>query len=310
MNPRALALLVLPACVVTSSNVNVGQVPRAAMPFSTAAPTSGLVEVTAGASALPTVTKAKTTYYGSGAEIPQSQMRAEARIRVLENGFIGLIYEHGFGHKAVDPALPPVDHGNTSGFGLMIGGSIKLNPTEHFSIGWTATAMRWEVPYDQYSRVTLETNGHVTYIGQGTRSDSDTTRTLGLGLWPSYRAGQVRIFGGGYFTQRPTVHLFTSDSAYITESSIGASSEDVVDNDQVDLVLGAGVEYAVNRALSFTAIVNDEVIGNVMRTGPSIQLALSVRLGERRSAPPASGTQPPAQMGPPAPTGPPGASYP
>jgi hypothetical protein len=199
---RIVALLaVTPACLIESRNVNIGQVPRANIPFATAAPTSGVAELTAGASSLPSVANAKSTNRGSGAEVPKVQGRAEARIRVTDALFIGGVYEHGFGHQQVDESLPALRSGNVSGFGLMFGGTITPNESSPWRIGWTANAMRWTVPYDQYSTVTVSALGFVTGVSQFQSSSSDTTETLGFGLWPSYAFGQLRLFGGGYATQ-------------------------------------------------------------------------------------------------------------
>lgn len=274
-------LATAPGCLFTSNNVNVGQVPRATMPFATGAPDTGVAELTAGASALPSVTKPKSTSLGSGAELPDAQIRAEGRFRLTNNFYLGAMYERGVGHRQVDPALPTLSSGNVSGFGVLLGGSIPLGADPNLRLGWTATATHWTVPYDQYSTVTLDVLGHVVGVAQVVSSDTGSTSTLGLGLWPSYKFGQLRVFGGGYLTQRPTVHLFTKDSTYIDPLLVASASQDVVDNDEVDLVVGAGAEYLVTPELSLTAIANQEVLGSVMRLGPSLQLGISVRIGDR-----------------------------
>lgn len=217
----------------------------------------------------------------SGAEVPAAQVRGEARIRVTDHAFIGAMYEQGLGHERVDDRLPEVKDGHVRGFGAMFGGSFA-NAGSNVSIGWTITAMRWTVPYDQYSTVTTDVAGHPLGVSNQESSDTGSTTTFGLGLWPSWRSGQLRVFGGGYVTQRPTVHLFTTDTTYIDPVTIHTESEDVVDASELDAVLGAGVEYAYEQ-LSLTAMISQEVVRSVMSTGPTVQLAISVRLGERAS---------------------------
>lgn len=302
------ALLALaPACIIESRNVNIGQTPRASVPFATAAPTSGVVGITAGASALPTVTGEKSTDRASGAEVPDTQARAELVFRPTKRFFIGGVYERGFGHQVVDESLPAQRNGNVSGFGMILGGTLAADPSSNFSLGVNATFMRWSVPYDQYTTATVDFAGIVTAVSQYQSTDMDSTATFGLGMWPAYTFGQLRVFGGGYATQRPTVHLFTKDTTVIGPV-ITSDEEDVIGNDAIDLVLAAGIEYAVSKEFSLTAMINQEVLGSVMRTGPSVQLAASVRLGEhradrRRDDVPL--TTPPAYAPPPGP--PPGA---
>lgn len=309
-----VALVALaPACIIESRNVNVGQVNRASVPFTSAAPTSGIVGLTAGASSMPTVTNVKSTNRSSGAEVPDTQGRVELMFRATKNFFLGAVYEQGFGHQVVDESLPASRNGNVSGMGVMFGGTLAADPSSNFSLGVNATMMRWTVPYDQYTTATVDFAGIVTGVSQYMSSDSDSVGTLGLGLWPSYKAGQLRIFGGGYVTQRPTVHLFTKDTTVIGPV-ITSEEEDVIGNEAVDLVLAAGVDIAFSKEFSLTAIINQEVLGSIMRTGPSLQLAATIRLGEHpadRHRPAMDGTPAPYSPAPypPAP-GPAPAPYP
>lgn len=288
-----LALLALaPACIIESRNVNIGQVPRASVPFANAAPSTGVAALTAGASSLPTVTNPKNKDNTSGAEVPDTQARGEVIFRPTKRFFIGGVYERGFGHQVVDESLPSSRNGNVSGFGLILGGTLVADPSSSFSLGVNATMMRWTVPYDQYTTATFNFAGEVIGVDQYMTSDADATATFGLGLWPAYTMGQLRVFGGGYITQRPTVHLFTKDTTVIGPVS-SHDEEEVIGNEAIDLVLAAGIEYAVSKEFTLTAIINQEALGQVMRTGPSLQLAASVRLGEhsadrRRSDAPAT----------------------
>jgi hypothetical protein len=296
-----LLAFTLGACTFTSHNVNVGQVPHAAMPFATAAPASGVADLTAGGS-VPTIGPSSTDD-NSGAEVPAAQVRGEARIRITDDLFIGTMYEQGVGHASVNDRLPAVKSGHVYGFGAMFGGSFATAGS-NVSIGWTVTAMRWTIPYDKYSMVNVDLAGHPIGVANEQSSDTGATTTFGLGIWPSWRSGQLRVFGGGYLTQRPTVHLFTTDTTYIDPLVIHTDSEDVVGHEAVDAVLGAGVEYAYER-LSLTAMISQEVVRSVMRTGPSVQFAVSVRLGERASDRKRPSSPPP----PPSPIAPPSAIY-
>ena len=272
------SLVVTPACAIESHNVNIGQVPRATVPFANTAPTSAFT-LTAGVSALPTVATPERTDDRSGAEVPAAQGRGELIIRPKKDLYVGVAYEQGFGHQAVDADLPTVHQGNVHGAGFLVGGTLFADPSSNFSLGTNLTAMCWTVPYDQYSTVTVDVLGHVS-VGQSTRSTTDTTCTLGLGLWPSYRFGELRVFGGGYLTQRPTVHMYTTD---VIGAVDGSGIAQVIDNDSIDFVLAVGAEYELSRDLALTAIINQEALGSTMRTGPTLQLAVSLRLGEHAS---------------------------
>lgn len=280
MRPLHIAVLLatVPACIIESRNVNVGQVNRASVPFANTAPTSGIVSMTAGASSLPSVTEATSTDRASGAEVPDTQGRVELVFRPRKRFYIGGVYERGFGHQVVDESLPATRTGNVAGFGMIIGGTLVADPSSPFSLGINATLMSWAVPYDQYTTATVDFAGIVTGVSQYMSSDSDSTGTFGLGLWPSYNLGTVRLFGGGYVTQRPTVHLFTRDTTVIGPV-IETDEEDVIGNEAIDLVVAAGIEVNITKELSFTGIITQEVLGSIMRTGPSLQLGLSVRLG-------------------------------
>lgn len=310
MRTQLLALLALaPACVIESRNVNIGQVPRASVPFVNTAPSHGVVALNAGASSLPTVTNPRSTNTASGAEVPDTQARGELILRPRKNFYFGAVYERGFGHQVVDDSLPASRSGNVSGFGMILGGTLSADPSSPFSLGVNVTAMRWSVPYDQYTTATIDFAGLVSGVSQFESSDVDSTGTLGLGLWPSYTFGELRVFGGGYITQKPTVHLFTRDTT-VVGVVITSDEQDVIGNEAVDLVLAGGVEYSVTPELAITAIINQEVLGSTMRTGPSIQLAASIRLGHhsadhRREPDPVA---PPPAMPPAAPYPPPAPS--
>ncbi len=262
---------------------------------------------------MPTVTTPKNTDNTSGAEVPDTQIRGELVFRPTKRFFIGAVYEQGLGHQRVDQTLPELRTGNVSGAGLILGGTLAADPSSPFSMGVNLTLMRWSVPYDQYTTATFDFAGILTGVSQYQTHDEDSTGTIGVGLWPSYSFGQARVFGGGYITQRPTVHLFTKDTTVIGPVS-SHDEEEVIGNEAIDLVLAAGVEIALSKEFSLSAIINQEVLGATMRTGPSLQLAASVRLGEHsadRKRPP----QDPAPMytpGPytPAPPPPAPAPYP
>jgi hypothetical protein len=303
-------LAVAPACIIESRNVNVGQVPRASVPFANTAPTHGVVALNAGASSMPTVTDATSTNRASGAEVPDTQARGELIFRPTRRFYVGGVFERGFGHQVVDESLPASRSGNVTGFGMIFGGTLIADPSSNFSLGLNVTLMNWSVPYDQYTTATVDFAGIVTGVSQYMSSDTDSTGTIGLGLWPSYTFGELRLFGGGYVTQKPTVNLFTKDTT-VVGPVITSDEEDVIGNDAVDLVLAAGAEYSITPEFAITAIINQEVLGSTMRTGPSIQLAASIRLGkhtaDRRREDPV--VVPPPPMAPP-PGPPPSAPYP
>lgn len=312
-------LAITPACLIESRNVNVGQVNRASVPFASTAPTNGIVSLTAGASALPTVTEVTSTDRASGAEVPDTQGRVELLFRARKNFYIGGVFEQGFGHQVVDESLPASRNGNVSGFGMILGGTLAADASSPFSLGVNVTLMNWTVPYDQYTTATVDFAGIVTGVSQYMSSDSDTTGTIGLGLWPSYNFGNLRVYGGGYVTQRPTVHLFTRDTT-VVGPIITSEEEDVIGNEAIDLVVAAGVEINVSKEVSFTGIITQEVLGSIMRTGPSLQLGVSVRLGthsaDRKRDPvmvpagPTYAPPPPGPYAPPPAPPPPAAPYP
>ncbi|MFN0246121.1 MAG: hypothetical protein ACKV2T_04385, partial [Kofleriaceae bacterium] len=264
MRPLLFALIaVAPACIIESRNVNIGQVPRASVPFQNTAPTSGVFAANVGASSMPTVTGATSTNRASGAEVPDTQARGEILFRPTRRFYVGAVYERGFGHQVVDESLPASREGNVVGFGLMLGGTLVAEENSRFSLGVNATLMHWTIPYDQYTTATVDFAGIVTGVSQYMTSQTDSTGTLGLGIWPSYTFGELRLFGGGYITQKPTVHLFTKDTTVV---GITSEKEEVIGNEAIDLVLAAGLEYNVTPEFAITAIINQEALGSTMRT--------------------------------------------
>jgi hypothetical protein len=98
--------------------------------------------------------------------------------------------------------------------------------------------------------------------------------TLGVGVAPSFRRGNVTVFGGAFARNHPT----TLRKSYGVDITFDDNDGDVKEG-PFNVLLHAGVEVELQRWLSALILVNQDLIANPVQYGPGIGIALNARLG-------------------------------
>jgi len=264
--------LVVPLVAGCIGNVQrSARVPHAAVPLSSGQPLAAPVEASAGLSNVTDVLKPRVGDPSQAVEVPATQMRNEIRVRVGDRAQAGLIYEHGFGATSQKPdeTQASVGDGDVMGGGVSFGYSFETG-TPGLAIGTTVELMSWSVPYVEYATCTNCLGADVTVIDRGRA----TPMTLGVGVAPSFRRGNVTVFGGAFARNHPT----TQRKEYGADITFDDDDGDVK-NGPFNVLLHAGVEVELQQWLSALVVVHQNVIANPVQYGPGIGIALNARLG-------------------------------
>jgi hypothetical protein len=292
-----LLLVVVVACVPPPVYrvQRTARVPHPAAPLRTGEPLAGPIELSVGASSIGDASEPELVDRDASIEVAREQMRAELRIRLGKRGEIAPIYEQansGTMH-ALDMTQAPVESGAPSGIGIATRYSIDTG-APGFAFGVGLEAMSWQIPYVEYRTCIeyCEENGAGDSINHGYEGVS----TLGLSLTPTYRRGNLAVFGGAYTRRHPTIkrkgtELYAMDY------------DQDVDGGRYNWLLSAGVEYRLP-IVSLMATVQQNLTRDPVQYGPSFGFAIAFRVPDRK--PRRVDVEPP-----PAPviqSGPPGAS--
>lgn len=246
-------LLVMGAC---STPRYVARVPHMAVPMSSGQPMSTQFELTGGASAVKDLRKPTTEDPELSMEVPSTQLHASARFRISETTYAGMIYEQGLsaGSHKLNTSGGAVGARDVLGTGLFFGGSLPMAP--QFNLGLHGEIIRWSLPYVEL------VNGSVTESGR------EGVSTLGFAVTPSYRSGPTTVFGTAFVRNHPM-------------STIGIDLDDGgVTAGPPNFTIAAGVEYALSPIVSATAIINQDLSRDPVSYGPSLQLAVTGKLGK------------------------------
>lgn len=245
-------LVLASAC---TSRHYVARVPHMAVPMSSGQPMSTPFEVTGGASAVTDLRKPTAGAPEHAMEVARTQLHASLRFRTSANSYGGLIYEQGLsaGSHKLNTDGASVGARDVIGTGLFFGGSLPMGP--QFNLGLHGEAIRWSLPY--------------IYLTDGAVLDSgrESVSTVGFAVTPSYRSGPTTVFGTGFVRNHPM-------------SSAGLDlADDGISGGPLNFTIAAGVEYSLSPTVSATAIVNQDLSRDPVRYGPSLQLAVTGKLG-------------------------------
>lgn len=246
-------MLVLASACTTQRYI--ARVPHMAVPMSSGQPMSSPFEVTGGASAVTDLRKPTASDPESSMEVPSTQLHGSFRVRTSETTYAGLIYEQGLsaGSHQLNTGGASVGARDVIGTGAFFGGTLALGP--QFHLGLHGEAMRWSLPYIELQ------DGSV--IGSGREGVS----TVGFAVTPSYRSGPTTVFGTGFIRNHP-------------RSTLGIGLDDGgVSAGPANFTIAAGVEYAFSPIVSATAILNQDLTNAPVDYGPSLQLAVTGKLG-------------------------------
>jgi hypothetical protein len=259
---RSWILLPLLAACQTFTVQRAARVPHAAVPLRTGNPLDGPVEASVGLSNAGDPIAPTVGNRAAAVEVPGVQTRDELRFRVNQRSELTLIAEAGLGnYLQPDKTQAPVGRGVPMGMGGAIRHSFATDDPR-WSIGVTAEAMVWSVPWIQYSTCVQDCLGQpFTVVEQG----DSTVESFGFGVTPSYRSGPWTVFGGAYARSHPTIERkgLTYDTTGYPESG------------PINLLLHAGVEYAIDQHFAALVLVHQDVIADPVQYGPSLGLAIS-----------------------------------
>jgi hypothetical protein len=262
--------LVLPLITGCVGNVQrSARVPHPGAPLRSGQPLDAPYEVSAGLSSVTDLVKPKVGDATQAVEVPSTEMRDELRFRLGDRADVALIYEQGFAgtSKVPDPTQAPVGSGDVHGYGASINYAFPTS-TPGLSIGTTFELMGWSVPYVEYSICTsCEDRFAIARRGRANPA------SLGLGVSPSYRTGNVTVFGGVFARNHPTTQR--------KELNVDITFDDDGDvrDGPFNLLIDAGVEIQLEHWLSALVLIHQDLTADPVRYGPGIGVALTARFG-------------------------------
>jgi hypothetical protein len=266
------------------------RVPHPAAPLRTGEPLAGPIELSVGASSIGDVTSPELVDHQASVEVAREQMRSELRIRLGKRGEVAPIFEQAMAGsmQALDSTQAPVESGAPTGIGIATRYSFETG-APGFSFGVGVEAMSWEIPYVEY-RTCVE-YCEENHVGNEINHGYESVSTLGLSLTPTYRRGNLALFGGAYTRRHPTIVRKG------TEMYAGDYDQDV-DGGRYNWLLHAGVEYRLP-IVSLMATVQQNLTRDPVQYGPSFGFAIAFRVPDRQRRPVAVEPVPIVQSGPP-----------
>ena len=265
-----IAVLALPLAACTGNVQRSVRAPHPSVPLESGQALTSAGDITAGLANVTDIVKPRVGDATQAVEVPSTEARAEARLRLGERGWISGIYDHGFAStsKTPDPTQAPVGSGNVEGFGIGVGHSWKTG-TEGLAIGTKLEVVAYSVPYVEYETCT-NCVGNFTIVSHGRA----TPLTLGVGVTPSYQTGAVTLFGGLFARNHPTTTRKTMDTTVFIDD------DGDVRSGPFNVLVDAGVELSIDKWLSVLFVVHQDVNADPVRYGPGFGFALTGRFGE------------------------------
>jgi hypothetical protein len=256
-------------------------------------------ELVLGASSIAHLGKPGLGDASAGIEIPGTQLHGGLKVAPNERFSIGLIYERGFdaGAHPLKSTQPPVDNGDVTGYGMSLDYSIPTG-SPNVRIGIGAEAILWSAPYVEYYTC-QEQDACFPYAIQA--EGHDTVMTGALSVTPSYRTGEVVVFGGLTVRDHPTLQQKGVDTDPLFD-------EPEVEPGPANFVVSGGAEIALaDGAVKLTGIAYWDVSRTPAKYGPGVAALVSIPFGtrndrDRRPAqPPVYPPAPPPVYAPPPP---------
>ncbi|MEZ4398508.1 MAG: hypothetical protein R3B06_00710 [Kofleriaceae bacterium] len=270
----SLLLLSTGACGVNRVN-RAALVPHMTPTLGNGAPMETSAELMLGASSVAHTTLGATDTT-AGVEVPGTQAEGQARFRVGRHAAIGLIYAEGFAStaQAIKPNQPPVDGGDTRGYGFTVSGMVPTaDPRWH--VGLNFEGLTWRVPYVEYS-VCVDLCGGVNYstVDHGVASATQ----IAVGVVPTYSTERFRAWGGVTLRNHPTIEQKGVE--------LGVDFSNDVEDGSFNLVLSAGLDTALGGSgIRGGLTVYQVAYGAPASYGPSLAAMVTIPLGGRDPAP-------------------------
>ena len=308
MRAPALILPVLAACGNYNYN-RAALVPHATPQLHSGMPLDSIAELSAGASSVAHLGKPGLGDPEAGVEIPGTQLFGALRLAILDRAAIGLVYQNGLDTTAhpLKSTQPPVDGGNVQGYGVTFDVAISTN-SPNLKVGLGLETMFWHIPYVEYYSCAA---GEACFPYSIQNEGADTTPTIGAAITPSYRMGDVTVFGGVTARQHPTLQQKGMDTDPLFE-------EPEVQSGPFNFIISAGAEVAFGgtQKVKASAIAYWDTTQSPAKYGPSLALMITLPIGKRPQVDPGTSAPPPVYPTPypyppaPYPAPPPPAPYP
>ena len=266
---RSVALFILLAACTPIPVYRVqraARVPRPTVPLRTGQPLAGPIELTLGASSALDTTPPRAGNEMKALEIPDHQVRGELRIRLFERAELAFIHERGLGGATkIDETQLDTESGQPWGAGAALRYSIRPAGAL-WSVGLDFEVMGWSVPYSE-DRVCVENcEGVPDY--ESIRSSSGEG-TIGFGITPAYRLGNITLFGGAFMRNHPTVVRKGTEYSDFDDADTEAGP--------VNWLLHAGIAAHLG-AFTAMVIVNQNLDRDPVAYGPGVAFALSASI--------------------------------
>lgn len=253
-------------------------------------------EVSIGASSLGHLTEPDVGNAAAAVEVPGTQLHGDGRVRLSDNFAVGFVLEDGLESTVARPKgnlQPPVENGDIIGYGITGDLSIGTsNPQLRVGLGFDL--ILWNVPYVEYQTCVDQCipPGSFTQIEHG----HDNTATVGVSVTPSYRMGDVTIYGGLTARQHPTIEQKGVEQDPLLDD------EAEVESGPFNLVVSAGAEMAfADGAVKGSILLYQDTTSDPVQYGPGIAAMVTIPIGRRKAPPPpvAPPPPPPPYYGPP-----------
>jgi len=253
------------------------RVPRAAAPLRTGEPLAGPIALSVEGIAGGSSELGEET---SALEVPRQQIRSELRIRI-KRAELAPFYEQAIesSYDALDPTQAPVREGAASTKGFATRYSFAT-PDPNLNIGIGMEFLSYTMPYVEY-RTCVEWCEENGVSGTTKYTGTESTGSLAVALTPTYRFGNVAVFGGVYGRRHPTIRRKGTE--------VGMEYDQDIEKGDMNWLLHAGVELNAS-VFSFSASIQQDLTREPVMYGPSVGLAIAVHVPElasRRPSPPA-----------------------
>lgn len=269
MRPVLVALIAVATGCQTYAEHRAALVPHATPLTTDGQPLESTGELALGASNVHDFAKPGAGNPDAGDAVPSTQVRGVFDLRASRNLSIGVVYERGLaaGSHAVSPSEPNVDNGDVVGYGAHMIVSIPTG-TPGLRVALAGEILMWNVPWVQYSTCIMNCGASpgFTFSDRG----SDPVATFALGIIPSYRTGNLTVFGGMTMRNQPT----------IDEKAIDLGEDPEVQGGPLNFTLHAGAEVDVGAGVRLSLIAHQTVSRDPIDYAPSLAAMVTIPFGE------------------------------
>jgi hypothetical protein len=275
MRGLAIVLAIVPAClpVPIYKVQRAARVPHPAAPLRSGAPLDAPIEASFGTSSAFDLRAPRLVNHDAAVETPAVQVRGELRIRLGTFGEIHVGTEHALDASPIDRTQAPVTGGHDA-WSYNLGLRYAVPLSDELFIGLGIESVTWVLPYVEYRSCVMNCDGVPL---QEQDEGTDSLWSVAADITPTYRTGNLTLFGGLHIAPNPTIQRKGSELGaldYDSDLALGPTS----------FVIHAGAEYKLG-PISLLAQIQDDLTGDPVSYGPSFGFAIAGRLLDKYSAP-------------------------